>query len=309
MSDGPAPASPGTGHAGGRLMRLATYASVSVAGVLIAVKLWAWTATDSVSLMSSLVDSLLDAAASVINLLAVRHALVPADSDHRFGHGKAEPLAGLAQSAFVFGSALFLLIEAGRRLITPRPLPHADIGIAVMVPSIALTLVLVIFQHYVVRRTGSLAIKADSLHYKSDLLVNVGVIVSLVLVSRMGWNLADPVMALGIAAAILWGAWRIGQEVLVHLMDQELPPEERQRISEIALGRPGVRGLHDLRTRSSGRHQFIQLHLEMDPHMQLIDAHHLADAVMDDIQQAFPMAEVLIHEDPEGFEEPPEDWQ
>ena len=286
-----------------RLMRWATYASVSVATVLIITKFTAWLLTDSVSLLSTLIDSLLDAAASLINLLAVHHALQPADRDHRFGHGKAEPLASLAQGAFIFGSAVFLLIEAGERLAHPKALVNPEIGYGVMVFSIVLTVTLVIFQRYVVRRSGSLAIRADSLHYQTDVLINVSVILSLFLTSEMRWSAADPLFAAGIAAYIIRTAWKIGLDAFNILMDRELPDEDRNQITEIALAHEGVRGLHDLRTRSSGTHVFIQMHLEMDGEITLNEAHVIADAVELDLLRVFPNAEVIVHEDPEGVEE------
>jgi ferrous-iron efflux pump FieF len=284
-------------------MRLATYASVSTAGLLIVVKFGVWIYTDSISLLSTLLDSLLDAAASIVNLIAVRHALTPADREHRFGHGKAEPLAALGQSAFIAGSAIFLTIEAGHRLYAPRPVEHADAGIAVMVFAIVLTFILTRFQAYVVRKTGSVAIKADSLHYIGDLLVNGAVIVALLAVSQFGWIHADPLFGLGIAGYILYNAWKIAVGALDMLMDRELPEEARRRITEIALAHAEVIDLHDLRTRTSGRQTFIQLHLEMDGNMSLHDAHEVADAVEAELLRAFPGAEVLIHEDPHGIDE------
>ncbi len=284
-------------------MRLATYASVACATVLILVKLVAWMLTDSVSLLSTLIDSMLDVVASLINLLAVRHALTPADREHRFGHGKAEALAALGQSTFISGSAIVLLIEVGHRLYRPQAIEHADIGIAVMVFAIVVTFVLTRFQAHVVRKTGSIAIQADSLHYLGDLLINGAVIVALLLVTQLGWVYADPLFGLGIALYILHIAWRIGREAWDMLMDRELPDETRQRIEQIVRAYPEVRGLHDLRTRASGRQSFIQLHLEMDGGMSLYDAHRVADAVEADLRQSFPRAEVIIHQDPHGIEE------
>lgn len=287
---------------GGRLMRLATYCSVAVSFVLIAAKLAAWVATDSVALLSTLVDSTLDAAASVINLLAVHHALQPADSDHRFGHGKAEPLAGLGQSAFIIGSALFLIGEAGKRLFNPEPVTNAGLGIEVMVFAIAVTLALVSFQRLVVRRTGSLAIGADHLHYMGDLLMNGSVIVSLVLSTRFGVRLADPLFALAIAAFLIYGAGAIAWRSYNLLMDREFPDDERRRIAGICLAHPEVRNVHDLRTRSAGLQSFIQLHLELDPQITLRQAHAISDEVEAQIRQAFPTADIIIHQDPAGLE-------
>jgi ferrous-iron efflux pump FieF len=287
----------------GRWMRRATYASMTVAVTLIAVKVFAWTATGSVSLLSSLLDSMLDALASVVSFLAVRHALEPADHEHRFGHGKAEALAGLAQAAFITGSAVVLIIEAGDRLIHPQPVANSTIGYAVMGFSIVATLALVAFQKFVIRRTASVAIKADSAHYTMDLLVNVGVIVSLFLSTSMGLGFADPLIALAIAAYILHGAWEIGAESYDMLMDRELPDDDRTTIRGICLAHPEVHGVHDIRTRQSGPQVFIQLHLELDGEMKLNDVHEISEAVMVEIMDAFPNAEVIIHEDPEGVDE------
>ena len=288
----------------GRLMKLATYASVSVALVLVVAKFAAWLATDAVSMLSTLIDSLLDAGASLVNLIAVRQALQPADYEHRFGHGKAEPLAGLAQAAFICGSAAFLLMEAGERFVHPRGIVNTDIGYAVMVFAIVLTLALVIFQRSVVRRTGSTAIRADSLHYSMDVMVNGSVIVSLLLATNVGWLWADPLFAIVIAGTIVWGAMSIGRQSLDILMDRELSDEDRQRIYDLAVSHPEVRNLHDMRTRSSGQNQFIQMHLEMDGEISLNKAHEISEEVMDTIEGAFPNAEVIIHEDPEGVVEP-----
>jgi len=293
-----------TSERAARLMRSATYASVATASVLIVVKLAAWVYTDSLSMLSTLVDSLLDVAASLVNLFAVRHALVPPDREHRFGHGKAEPLAALGQAAFIAGSAVFLLFEAIHRLYEPRAVMHSDVGIGVMIFAIVVTFALTRYQAYVVRKTGSLAIQADSLHYVGDLLVNVSVIVALLLVSQLGWVHADPLIGLGIVAYIVFNAWRIAKGALDMLMDRELPDEERQRIREIVTAHPEVRDLHDLRTRASGPMLFIQLHLELDGGMSLSRAHEISDHVEAELAAAFPGAEVLIHQDPHGLEEP-----
>jgi ferrous-iron efflux pump FieF len=286
-----------------RLMRWATYASVATALALIAAKVVAYVLTDAVSLLSTLLDSLLDAAASLVNLLAVRQALTPADREHRFGHGKAEPLAALGQSTFIAGSALFLLVQAGSRLVAPQPVTNAAVGLAVMAFSIAATLVLVLYQRFVIRRTGSLAIKADALHYASDLIVNASVVVALVLAGTYGWQRADPIFAAAIALYIVYTAWQIARSALDMLMDRELPDEDRRRIRAIALANPQVRAVHDLRTRASGPTTFVQMHLEVDGELTLSQAHAIADAVEAQILRAFPGAEIIIHEDPAGIAE------
>ncbi len=291
-----------------RLMRLATYASVSVASILIVAKLWAWLVTDSISLMSTLIDSLLDVAASMINLFAVRHALQPADREHRFGHGKAEPLAGLAQAAFIVGSAVFLLIQAVQRVAEPRAISHPELGSMVMVFAVVLTVLLVAFQRHVVKRTNSVAIKADSLHYQTDVLINAGVFASLFVVGEWGWTLVDPLLAIGIAAYIIRAAWTIGRDSVAILMDKELPDEDRRRISEIVRAQAGVLGLHDLRTRSSGNQVFIQMHVEMLDDISLRDAHVIAERVERCVAEAFQEAEVLVHQDPDGIDEEVRDF-
>jgi ferrous-iron efflux pump FieF len=287
-----------------RLRRRATYASVAVALLLIAVKFAAWLETGSVALLSSVIDSLLDAAASIVNLLAVRHAMAPADREHRFGHGKAEPLAVLGQSAFITGSALLLLAEAARRLIRPAPVTNPPAGIAVMVFSIVVTVALVLYQRHVVRRTGSIAITADELHYRGDVILNGSVIAALVLSGLFGLRILDPLFGASIGIWIIWSAVRLARLSLIQLMDQELPDDEREKIREIAQSHPEVAAAHDLRTRVAGPTAFIQLHIEMDGEMSLIRAHEISDEVEASLRSAYPNAEIIIHQDPEGVEEP-----
>lgn len=280
-----------------RLMKLATYASISVALTLIAAKLVAWSMSGSVSLLATLVDSTLDALASLINLLAVRHALSPADKEHRFGHGKAEAIAGLGQAAFISGSAVFLLLESGRRLMNPVPFQSYTVGLWVMVFSIALTLLLLGFQKHVIAKTNSTAIKADALHYRTDVLVNISVILALWL-SVEGWAGFDALFAGGIALYILWSVWGIVSQALDHLMDKELPDEDRAKIKQVVKAHSEVRGMHDLRSRRSGTATFIQLHLELDDELKLLQAHRISDEVELSIQKSYPSAEIIIHIDP-----------
>jgi ferrous-iron efflux pump FieF len=285
-----------------RLLRLATNASVATAAILIAAKLVAWAMTGSVSVLASLVDSMMDVAASLINLFAVRYSLMPADHEHRFGHGKAESLAGLAQTTFIAGSAVFLMLQAFDRLLHPRPLVDVGIGVGVMVFAILATLALLILQRHVIRVTGSTAIKADALHYTTDVLVNVSIIIALLL-SGYGWPGIDALFALGIAGYILYSAWHIGHEAFQLLMDRELPDEQRQRIRHAALAHNQVRGVHDLRTRRSGHDIFIQMHLELDDELSLYDAHGIGDEVEASIREIHPEADILIHKDPHSLDE------
>ncbi len=287
-----------------RLMRLATFASISVAIVLIIAKIIAALLTGSISLLSSLVDSLLDAFASLVNLFAVRHALQPADHEHRFGHGKAEPLAGLAQAAFIAGSGVFIVVEALHRLSTGRYIENTEFGVAVMVLSLVLTIILVIFQNYVVKRTGSTAIGADAIHYRTDIMLNISVIVALLASSELGIWWLDSAIAITIAFYIAYSSWNVASRSLDLLMDREFPDDEREQIKAIVWSHPDTRGLHDLRTRSSGIQPFIQFHLELEPHLSLFQAHEIADEVELLIINEFPGAEIIIHQDPVGFEEP-----
>jgi ferrous-iron efflux pump FieF len=282
-----------------RLLRLATYASISVATILIVAKLIAWGLSDSVSLLATLIDSVLDALASLINLIAVRHALTPADKEHRFGHGKAEALAGLSQSMFIAGSAGFLLLEAGRRLISPIPVEAVGTGIAVMLFSIIATLLLLGFQQHVIRKTNSTAIKADALHYRTDLLVNASVIAALWL-SAQGWDGFDALFACAIGIYILYSAWGIIALSYDHLMDRELPDKQREEIKQLVLQHKSARGLHDLRSRHSGTMTFIQLHLELDDDLSLLEAHRISDEVEASLMEAFPESEIIIHIDPQS---------
>jgi ferrous-iron efflux pump FieF len=292
------------GASANRLRRLATYASVGVAAVLIAAKFAAWLETGSVALLSSLVDSLLDAVASLVNLFAVRHAISPADREHRFGHGKAEPLAVLGQSAFIIGSAMLLFAEAIRRLMWPVPVENPPAGIAVMLFSIALAVGLVLYQQHVVRRTGSIAVSADELHYRSDVVLNFGVIAALVLSSTLALPLLDPLLGAAIGIWIVYSAVRLVRLSLFQLMDHELDDDEREKIREIAQSHPEVVAAHDLRTRVAGPTAFIQIHIEMDGSLSLVRAHEISDEVEAKLRAAYPNAEIMIHQDPEGIEEP-----
>ncbi|HEU4616707.1 MAG TPA: cation diffusion facilitator family transporter [Gammaproteobacteria bacterium] len=307
MSDGgaaeaSAPAA-GPGAEQKRLMRAASLASVGVALSLSALKLWAWGRTDSIAMLGSLADSFLDLVASVITLFAIRVAVTPPDREHRFGHGKSEGVASLLQAAIVSVSALSVAARAVERLLEPRPVEHAGIGAAVMVASLALTLGLVAFQRYVVARTRSLAIVADSLHYRADILTNVAVLLAIYLSYAFSWYAADPLLGLLVVAVIITSVRAIATEAMDVLLDRELPQRARKRIEDIASAHPEVRGVHDVRTRSAGHTQFIQLHIELDPDMRLVEAHEISDAVELEVQKAFPLAEVLIHTDPYGLQE------
>ncbi|WP_341897775.1 cation diffusion facilitator family transporter [Ferrovibrio terrae] len=287
-----------------RLMRRATYASVLVVLLLVAAKLAAWLQTESVALLASLVDSLLDGVASAINLFAVRHALTPADDEHRFGHGKAEALAGLGQGALVAGSALYLFITGIQHLITPQPIGSSPAGIAVMVLSILLTGGLILYQRHIVRQTGSLAIAADRLHYVGDLATNLTVIIALLLASQPDYVWVDAVAALIVATIIVKSAIDIVRGALDNLMDRELADADRERVLAVVRRHDKARALHDLRTRQAGTQVFIQFHLELDPEISLREAHRISDEIEAELLALFPGAGIIIHQDPAGHDEP-----
>ncbi len=280
-----------------KLLPLATYASVGVAIILIILKTWAWLSSGSASLLASLLDSIVDSFASVINLIAVRIALQPADKLHRFGHGKAEGLSALAQSTFIAGSAVFLILHSIDQLLKPVPVTNTGFGVMVMVISMVLTLALVLFQRWVLKQVASQSIQADSMHYVTDFLVNLVVIVALVL-SQLGMVYADAVLAIVLGVWILWGSWGIAKGALATLMDKALSEEEHASICEVVMATAGVMGIHDLRTRESGHVKFIQFHIELDDDLSFVAAHAISDQVEKNVAALFDEAEVIVHQDP-----------
>ena len=285
-----------------RLLKLATNLSVLIASVLVVIKLIAWAKTGSVAMLGSLLDSILDAAASVLNLVFLRSALRPADTEHRFGHGKAEPIGGMFQAMIIGGSAVLLIAESIRRLIEPAMPTNTGLGISIMVISSVLVAGLVLFQRYVVKQTGSMIVSADALHGFGDIIINLGVVFALFISTQFATPRVDPVIGIVLAGILLKGAWNIGNSAIHQLMDSEFSRQERQHIRELACQHPHVNDIHDLRTRRAGFSCFIQLHLEMDGELDLTTAHSIADEVEQWIKQAFPDAEVLIHQDPQGSE-------
>lgn len=284
-------------HRYARLVNAAALAATALASLLLLIKVFAWWHTGSVSVLAALVDSLVDIAASLTNLWVVRYSLQPADAEHTFGHGKAESLAALAQSMFISGSALFLFLTGLQHLASPEPMHAPLVGMIVTVIALCSTLVLVAFQRWVVRLTHSQAIRADMLHYQSDVIMNGAILLALAL-SWYGFHRADAIFALGIGVWILYCALRMGSEAVQALLDRALPDEERDAIFNIVSRWPGVRGAHDLRTRQSGPTRFIQLHLELDDALPLIQAHQIADRVEQALLNRFPGSDVIIHLDP-----------
>lgn len=279
------------------LIKRAATASMLTAITLLVAKIFAWAISDSTSVLSSLLDSLMDIIASGINLFAVRYALMPADEDHPFGHTKAEGIAALLQSAFILGSSALLLLQVFERFLNPRPVHAVTESVGVMAFSVILTVMLVLYQRYVARKTNSLAIKADAAHYYGDILAGIAVVFAL-LTSHLGWYWMDPVVALIIALILLHSVVGIVREALAMLMDEALSPEDEQQLSDLVLNCENVKGVHDILTRQSGQTQFIQLHLELDGQQSLYSAHAVTLKVEQEIKAAFPDAQLIIHQDP-----------
>ncbi len=283
------------------LTRSAAFASISVAVLLVGLKIWATWRSDSSAMLGSLADSSLDLVASLATLFAVWFAAQPADEEHRFGHGKAEALAAMFQVVLIAVSAFGIAINAIQRLVAGDRVAAVNEGIAVSVIAIIATLGLLAWQRYVIARTKSVAIGADHVHYQSDLLLNLAVIAALVLDRVAGVAGADPLFGLGIALWLAWGAWRASSDAIDHLMDREWPDEKRERFLEVVAKHPELRGVHDLRTRTSGMHDFVQFHASVDGTMTVAEAHRVMDEIEEQLEQEFPGAEVLIHPDPEGL--------
>jgi cation diffusion facilitator family transporter len=288
----------------GRLTSRAAMLSVGVALTLIVLKAWAWLASGSVALLASLADSALDLAASMITFFAVRYAAAPPDREHRFGHGKAEAFAGLLQGGLVAISGVIIASEAVSHLVRPTQITHAWEGIATMLVSIALTAGLISYQTRAVRRTGSVATRADRLHYAGDLAANAVVLVGIGAGAYLGMGWADPVAALLVAAWLAYGSLKVAREAADHLLDREVADETRARIRALAEADTRIMRVHDLRTRTSGPYLHIQFHAELDPDLSLDTAHKIVVAAENRIRAEFPTADIIIHPDPKGRAEP-----
>jgi ferrous-iron efflux pump FieF len=286
------------GHS--RLSTRAALASVTLALVLLIAKAWAAYATDSTAMLGSLADTALDVIASLTTLAGVRIAAIPADQDHRFGHGKAEALVALAQVVLITVSAIGIAWRAVDRLINGAETEAMGLGIGVSLFAIAATFALLWYQRQVIARTGSVAIKTDNVHYKSDLMLNGAVIVALLLDQALHIAGADAVFGVAIALWLLWGAYRASSESIAQLMDREWPEEERRAFLAAAAEYPELAGLHDCRTRKSGTLRFVQFHVWVPADWTVQEAHDRLDRVEEQLQERFPGTEILIHVDPEG---------
>lgn len=283
------------------LNRSAALASVSVALLLVGLKVWAAWSTGSTAMLGSLADTALDLVASLATLLGVWVAAQPADEKHRFGHGKAEALAAMFQVVLIAISALGLAFRAIDQWIAGSRPEGAESGIAVSIVAMLATLALLAWQRHVIRRTGSLAIATDHVHYQSDLLLNLAVIAALALDRYVGVAGADPLFGLAIALWLGWGAWGASQQAVDQLMDHEWPEEKKARFLEVVARHPELKGLHDLRTRTSGNRDFVQFHVSIDPDMTVRAAHQVMDEIEAKLAAEFPGVEILIHPDPEGL--------
>lgn len=282
-----------------RLMKCASYASVVVASLLLAAKLIAWWKTDSLAMLSSFTDSVFDVLMSLVNMMAVRYALKPADDDHRFGHTSIEDIAGLAQCAFILAAMAMIILQSLERLANPHSLlNNPELGVSVSVLGMVLTTGLVAFQTYVTRRTRSLVIAADRMHYAGDILFNFGVLSAFLLSAWVGIIWADAAIAILIAIIVLYGTWPLGVRAFNNLMDREMPDDEKKLILDIIDSMPEIKGYHKLKTRYSGTKAFIQLHIDIDAALNFSDAHAIVDRLENTIAIAFPGADVIVHPDP-----------
>ncbi len=280
------------------LLKRATSASVSVAVTLIALKTWGYIESGSVAIFGTLLDSVMDSLSSIIIFAAVRLSLVPADEDHRFGHGKAEAIAGLLQAFVITTTSFFLLYEVVDKILHPEKILKANLGIGIILVSILLTILLVAYQKYVKNQTGSVAIAADEMHYSGDILLNLGVVASLVLGGWFDVTYADPVFGAIAAFYLLYSAYEVFNSSTDVLMDKEMSNEDRDTIKAIAISNARVVDIHELRTRRSGLNIFIQFHLGLVEGISLYEAHTISDQVEEKIMEAYPNAEIFIHLDP-----------
>jgi ferrous-iron efflux pump FieF len=286
------------------LRQLASRTSLCVAVILVAVKLAAWIATGSVALLGSAIDALVDTGASLATFYGVRYAERPPDQDHRFGHGKGEAIAGFTQATFLAGAAVVLAFQSFQRLYYPHPPEALAIGVWVIVGSLVAAAALVVMQTWVVKKTGSTAIAADRAHYMTDVAVNAGVLIALIVTHETGWERADPVFALAISVYMLWNARHIAWDALTQLLDRELPTDERQKISDVVRGCAGVRNMHDLRTRYAGDRIFVEFHLEVDGQLTVKQGHAIGDVAEAAVVDLLPgLVEVTAHLEPFGIDD------
>jgi ferrous-iron efflux pump FieF len=288
---------------GEALRRMASVVALAVALGLVVIKVWAWLATDSISLLTSAADALVDVVASSVTFLGVRYAAQPADSGHRYGHGKAEAIAAFVQAMLLAGAAVGLGIESVQRLFVPQPLNQTGFGIGVIVASSVVAAGLVGMQTLVVRRTGSTAIAADRAHYVTDVAVNIAVLVALLLERFLDWTRADAIGALAISVYMLWNARGMARHALFQLLDRELDAPDRARIEAAVLACDGVQGVHDIRTRNGGDRVFVEFHVEVDGSLTVEKGHTIGDDAEKAVERLFLAADVTAHLEPAGIDD------
>jgi len=285
------------------LVRSASIASLLVASTLIVLKYYGWVTTTSVSLLASLADSLIDFLASVFVFVAISYSMLPADAKHRFGYGKSEGLAAFIQSLLIGISGIYVCFEAIKRLLNPSQINQPSTAIWIILVSIVLTLALVMYQKYVVKKSKSIAIESDRYHYLTDTYINLSVLFSIAITGWTQFVFIDALVGLLISGVILYTSVTLLKKSFKILLDQEIQSDDRDRIREIALDHPKVLGFHDLRTRDTGRNYIIQFHLELDPNMSLLESHEITDEVTDNVLKLYPDSELIIHTDPLGIDE------
>lgn len=291
-------------RSGSALRQLATRTSLVVAVGLVAVKLTAWLATGSVALLASAVDALVDTGSSLVTFFGVRYADQPPDRDHRFGHSKGEAIAGFTQATLLAGAAIVLAIQSVERFVFPVSFRALNLGLAVILCSMITAAALVILQTWVVRKTGSTAVAADRAHYMTDIALNAGVLVALGITKVTGWERADPAIAFLIAGYIMWNAYGIAHSVLTQLLDRELPESDRRHIRDVVMACPGVRAVHDLRTRNAGDRTFVEFHLEVDGNLSVAQGHAIGDAAETAVEKLLPgTVDVVAHLEPFGIKD------
>ena len=286
------------------LILRSVYFSILTATTITIAKIVAWFFTDSSAVIASLIDSALDLAASLIILIAVKYAVQPPDSEHRFGHGKAEDIAVAAQSAFFVLSGLFVMVLAIRRIILQQYITHTGVGIAIMLFSIGVTILLLIYQSYVAKKTQSHIVKADRFHYCIDLFSSMSVILSLYLSELLHSKVIDPIIAILLSIYMLHGATKLAKRSISNLMDEEFEEKERKVLHQIIRSHKEIKGFHDLKTRYAGRTPIIQFHIELDGNMTLHRSHKIAENVTRRVRKAFPDADIIIHQDPDDEKRP-----
>ncbi len=283
-------------------MKAAPYYSTLVATMIFGAKIYGWFLTDSVAMLASLVDSMLDVSSSTLNIFAMNISLRPPDDKHRFGYEKVEDLAIFSQSIFFLASGMFALASSVKRFFLPHELSEMSVGINVMLFSIGLTVILLTYQNFVINRTASRIVMADKLHYLMDLLTNLAVLISIYLGTK--FIIIDTLIGFAIACYIIYNSYKMFKSAFNNLIDREFDEENKNKvISIISKFHSQVSAIHELKTRYAGNKPFIQFHMEVDGNMRLVNVHEIIEKIINDLSDEFPGAEIIIHADPQGIVE------